>query len=265
MSAVVPGATGETWDRLAGDWRIWQLAGGHRWSVDDLLTAWTAAEARPQARTLLDLGAGLGSVGLLTLWRMQPEARLTMLEVQTVSHDLAKRTIVDNALGGRVDARLGDLREDSTLGDGARFDLVTGSPPYFPLGTGKVSPHPQRAAARMELRGTITDYAARAARHLAPGGAFVACFPAADPRGEASFASARMHLRARRLVYFRSDQPALLALFVATAEPGERADLPPFYVRGEDGRWTDEYLAMRAAMGNPIERRAAPSVEGAGG
>lgn len=243
----------ETWDRLAGDWRIWQLQDGHRWSVDDLLTAWTAARARPAARRLLDLGAGLGSVGLLTLWRMAPSARLTMVEAQDVSHHLALRTVADNGLADRVDARFGDLR-DLALD---AFDLVTGSPPYFPLGTGKVSPHPQRAACRMELRGTIADYAVTAARHLAPGAAFVACFPAKDPRGDAAFAPAGLHLRERRLVHFRADEPPLLALYVATREPGPLDEPPAFYVRGADGRWTDEYLAMRAEMGSPIERRPA--------
>ena len=77
----------ETLDHLAGDWRIYQLKGGHRFSADDVLTAWTAARARPQAKQLLDLGSGLGSVGLLTLWRL-PEARLTGVEPQHVLKEL---------------------------------------------------------------------------------------------------------------------------------------------------------------------------------
>ena len=73
----------ETLDHLAGDWRIYQLKGGHRFSADDVLTAWTAARARPQADRLLDLGCGIGSVGLLTLWALQAnQPRLVGLEVQ---------------------------------------------------------------------------------------------------------------------------------------------------------------------------------------
>ena len=62
--------TTHTLDLLAGDWGIFQLRGGHRYSTDDLPTAWTAARARPSARRLLDLGSGIGSVGLVTLWRL---------------------------------------------------------------------------------------------------------------------------------------------------------------------------------------------------
>lgn len=50
-----------TFDILAGAWRIFQLRHGHRFSTDDLLTAWAAVRANPEARRLLDLGAGIGS------------------------------------------------------------------------------------------------------------------------------------------------------------------------------------------------------------
>src|SRR5581483_9434041 len=56
---------------LAGDWRILQRVDGHRWSLDDLVTAWRAAEtvaATPPAR-FADLGCGIGSVLMLLAWR----------------------------------------------------------------------------------------------------------------------------------------------------------------------------------------------------
>ena len=89
--------TAPTLDLLAGDWRIFQLHDGHRFSTDDLLTAWTAARAQPTARRLLDLGAGIGSVGLLILWRLANDAHLSMVEVQALSHELAARTVCATA------------------------------------------------------------------------------------------------------------------------------------------------------------------------
>ena len=65
---------------------IFQLRTGHRFSADDLLTAWTAVRANPAARQVLDLGAGIGSIGLLTLWKLPMAGHLTMVEVQAVSH-----------------------------------------------------------------------------------------------------------------------------------------------------------------------------------
>ena len=60
----------ESLDVLTENWKIFQLKKGHRFSTDDLLTAWTAWRFRPDGNRLLDLGCGLGTVGLLTLYKM---------------------------------------------------------------------------------------------------------------------------------------------------------------------------------------------------
>lgn len=249
------GAEDVTCDRLAGDWRIWQLKRGHRFSADDMLTAWMAAGLAPGAGELLDLGAGIGSVGLMTLWRMAPEARLTMVEAQDVSHHLARRTIETNALGARVSARHGDLRDPASVPEAAHFDLVTGSPPYIPLGKGVVSPVPQRAACRMELRGTIADYAVTAARAMKPDGWFVACFAAGDPRAEAAFPAAGLHLHVRQDVVFRAGQPPMIVLLAGRHVPGPLDRRDPLVIRDPFGEWTDAYLDVREAMGTVVERR----------
>lgn len=240
-------------DRLAGEWRIWQLKRGHRFSADDLLTAWMAANAAPEARRLADIGAGIGSVGLMTLWRMHPDATLIALEAQEISHQLMRRTVATNGLQGRVTMRLGDLREPANLPE-TGFDLVTGSPPYIPLGKGVVSPVPQRAGARMELRGTIFDYAATAARVIGPNGVFVVCFAAADPRGEAAIEAAGLRLRARRDVVFRPGQAPLISLMVADHGSGPTDRQAHLHIRDDAGAWTDEYLSLREAMGTVVRR-----------
>ncbi len=243
-----------TCDRLAGDWRIWQLKRGHRFSADDMLTAWMAAQLAPDALDLLDLGAGIGSVGLMTLWRLAPTARLTMVEAQEISHQLARRTVETNGLGGRITLRHGDLRDPASVPEEARFDLVTGSPPYIPLGKGVVSPVAQRAACRMELRGSIADYAVTAARAMRPDGWFVACFAAADPRGEAAFAAAGLHLHVRQDVVFRDGQPPMIVLLAGRHVPGPTDRRPPLRIRDAQGVWTDAYLDIREQMGTVVVR-----------
>lgn len=241
-------AADETLDRLAGDWKILQLRRGHRFSTDDLLTAWLALRVRPDARRLLDLGAGIGSVGLMTLWSLPADAILTMVEVQALSHGLARRSVALNGLEQRVILRNGDLRDPAVVPERAAFDLVTGSPPYIPVGKGVISSHPQRAAARIELHGDVFDYACTAARALTPDGWFVCCHAAQDPRPEAAIAAAGLSLRHRVDVCFRADRPPTIALFAATWS-GSREDLPPVIVRDNDGAPTPEYLSLCRAMG----------------
>ncbi len=240
----------ETLDHLAGDWKIYQLKGGHRFSADDVLTAWTAARVCPQAREILDLGSGLGSVGLLTLWRL-PEARLTGVEVQELSYQLALKTREHNGLQERVQFLHQDMRAPLKLG---KFPLVTGSPPYFPLGKATLSPHPQRAAARCELHGDVFDYCRVAAEHLLPEGRFVFVHAAGDARPEQAVAQAGLQLVARREVLFRSQLKPTVALFVC-AWQGPRTDPAPFVIRDSQGHWSEEYLEMRAEMGTSGLRR----------
>lgn len=257
---MIPPATepqdDESLDRLAGDWWILQLKRGHRFSTDDLATAWRAAACRPDARRVLDLGSGIGSVGLTTIWRLgqqgNPDATLVGVEAQEVSHQLAKRTVARNGLGARVEMRLGDLRDPDVLPPDQKFDLVTGSPPYLPPGTGLLSPIPQRAHARIELRGGVDAYCAAARPRIAPGGRFVYVMTAADPRTrEAPARHGLVVVEWFEFVFRHGRAPHIAVVTCARDDEGPFGDptVGRLEVRGPDGTWTDDYLRFRAVMG----------------
>jgi tRNA1(Val) A37 N6-methylase TrmN6 len=67
----------ESLDALSGHFRIYQLRRGHRFSTDDVLTAWYGTTCVPTAGTVLDLGSGIGSVGMIAAWRL-PGALVTL-------------------------------------------------------------------------------------------------------------------------------------------------------------------------------------------
>ncbi len=231
-----------------------QLKRGQRFSTDDTATAWLAATSSPTARRLLDLGCGIGSVGLLTLWKLDNDATLVGIEAQETSLELLGETLALNGLEERVRVVLGDLRESSLLEVGARFDLITGTPPYIPLGHGVVSPVPQRAAARMELRGSIFDYCEAARRWLAPGGRFCFAMASRDLRTEEAPLAHGLTVLGRRDWIFRHGAPPLVSTLVcARDEDGPHPERwqEQVVVRGPDGRWTEEYEVFRKQMGAP--------------
>src|SRR4051812_41758423 len=82
---------GESLDALAGHYRIHQLEGGHRYSTDDVLVAWYGTAFGPRADRVLELGSGIGSVGMIAAWRL-PGARFVTVEAQDESVALARRS-----------------------------------------------------------------------------------------------------------------------------------------------------------------------------
>ena len=235
-------------DALTGGWSIAQRVRGHRHSADDVLTAHFALQVAPGARTVLDLGTGIGGVGLLVLWGLGPEATLVAIEAQAISHRLLLANIAGNGLAARVEPHLGDLRD---LADARRFPLVTGSPPYFPVAAGIVPADSQKAHARFELRGDVRDYARAAARHLADDGAFVFCFPSPQrARALAAVADAELVVTEIRDVIPRASLRPLFTLFACRRHAGAPArEAPPLVVRDQAGELTEEMRAVRRCFG----------------
>ena len=239
-----------TLDGLTGTWSIYQRARGHRHSVDDVLTAAYALEVSPSVTRHLDLGTGIGTVGLLVLWGMGAQASLVAIEAQTVSYRLLLANLEHNGLGKRVQPLLGDLRE---LVLSERFPLITGSPPYFPVSAGIVPQDSQKAHARFELRGDVTDYASAARRHLAPGGWFVFCFPTPQKaRARAAVASAGLSLSRVRDVIPRDGLAPLFSLFAcrhAAHADAPCAEDPPLLVREASGELSATMQQVRQRFG----------------
>ena len=191
-------------------------------------------------------------------WRL-PGAQFVTVEAQAESVQLARKSAAYNGLGTRYDIREGDFRNPDILQADEVFDLVLGSPPYFPLGTGSEGDHPQKIACRFELRGDIADYARVAAAHLANGGLFACVFPDEQrARVEAAAAASELVIVRRRLVVFKEGEPPLVALFAMSRAVDLPTDMhartwvePPLVIRDRQGHVHPEYAAVKLSFGFP--------------
>jgi len=181
-----------------------------------------------------------------------PRPLMVGIEAQEVSHRLNRHTLRRAELEDVVELRHSDFRAPDVLpaSEHHTYDLVTGSPPYIPLGKGVVSPHHQRAACRMELRGDVFDYCRVAVRALSRDGLLVICHAWGDPRPEAALAEMGLTIRDRRDIYFRHNREPTIVVWAA-GFGGERNDGPPIVVRDADGQMTEQYLSIRQKMGAP--------------
>jgi tRNA1Val (adenine37-N6)-methyltransferase len=257
--------TGETLDALSGYYKIFQLRDGHRFSTDDLLVAWYGTSRAARAERILDLGSGLGTVAMITAWRL-PGASLVTIEAQSVSYELSLKSHRLNGLNGRLEARFGDFRDPAVFREGECFDLILGSPPYFPLDAGVLSDHPQKVACRFESRGTVADYLEAAAPRLAPGGMASVVFPVRPVEQHARVVDgaqrAGLVIISERWVRLKEDEEPLLGVFLFM----RKEDLPPAFlskisenpvrepdlvIRLRDGSVSPEYSAIKLSIGFP--------------
>lgn len=225
---------------LSGDWQIFQRRGGHKWSLDDLVTAWIATRDLRDGIRALDLGCGLGSVLMLVAWKL-PHADVTGVEAQADRAALGRRSLRFNGADDRCRIVDGDLRDGVPPGP---YDLVTGTPPYFPRGTGTESDKPHAMPCRFELRGGVEDYLAAARRVIAPGGRIVVVTSALE----------RERVVGDRLEHWeiitKAGKPPLICVDVFADGPRRDHELT---VRDRDGQWTPAFRAVRDAMGMPSQ------------
>lgn len=261
---VEPENLGElTDDAITARFRLWQRRRGHRYSLDDVLTAWEAVRECPDARRCLDLGTGIGSVLLMVADRLET-AQLVGVEAQRNSYRLLVRNVARNGLDGRVRPVHGDFREEVQAHmDEAPFDLVTGTPPYLPPGCATPSSDAQRAYARQEFRGGVEAYVEAATRVLAPSGRLVICGDARTP--ERVERAAHTHglgvVRRRDAVPRQARKTPLFSVF--TLAPGSEAipteDAETWVARDQTGARTQAYRDVRAFFGLPSPDDEAPN------
>ena len=132
---------------LAGKVTLWQPARGYRVAIDPVLLA-AALEPRAGAR-ILDLGCGVGAIGLCLLARC-PDVRLVGLELDPALVDIARRNASDNGVSDRLEIHQGSVTAPPIAIPAGGFDIVVTNPPYLETGRATASPDKTKQTANME-------------------------------------------------------------------------------------------------------------------
>jgi tRNA1Val (adenine37-N6)-methyltransferase len=237
-------------DRLIGDWHIYQRTGGHRTSTDDLITAWYAVHRNPTPPArYLDLGCGVGSVLLMVSHKLAPTTAVGV-EAQAQSLAMAKRAIAELPEHEcQFEVRHADFR-DVDFGV-ERYDLITGSPPYFPLDAGVLPSDPQRRACRFEERGGVEGYLETAFRAMAEKCRLYIVFQTRwSDRVTVSAKQIGLHLTGQADFSTRADNPdPFLSVFELSRQPSGPLHRFRCAVRDANGDITPEYQRIRVELG----------------
>ncbi len=225
----------ETLDDLRlGGLKIIQKKDGYRFSLDPVLLCDFAEVKAGEA--VCDLGTGSGVIPLLLASR-SVAARIVGVEIQPQMADRARRSVHLNDLQDRVEILEKDLR--TLRGDipSQSFDVVLTNPPYRQPGTGREAPTAERAAARHERAGGLSDFLATASYLLKHGGRFYIVY-LADRLAELFDAMRQVRLEPKRLrcVHSRPGDPARMVLVEGRkgGRSGMAVDAPLYVYDGEE-------------------------------
>jgi tRNA1(Val) A37 N6-methylase TrmN6 len=151
---------------LGGRVRLLQSRRGYRVAIDAVLLA---AAVHPMANDrVLDLGAGVGAVGLC-LARRVPDCTVLGIELQPALAELAERNAMCNGLSDRVRTIVHDIGQPLPS-DLRLYDQVCTNPPYLSARTADPPPDPSKALATVESSATLSRWLDVATGALKPAG-----------------------------------------------------------------------------------------------
>jgi tRNA1Val (adenine37-N6)-methyltransferase len=191
---------------------------GYRANVDALLLATFASSGKP-VRTVFDLGAGVGAVGLALL-HLGASERVVMVEIDADAAEMARRNLDANGWTRKSEVLRADVRHVARERAG-EAQLVVCNPPYIEPGRGRAAKVLARRAARSGELAAFVE----AARGLAGRRARV-CFVYPAPELSTLFATLRgagLEPKRARLVHATKVRPARVVL--VEAQPGKAGGL----------------------------------------
>lgn len=191
----------------------------------------------PRQASLLDLGSGCGTLGLLLASRRE-DLQITGLEIDPLAHRGALENIRRNGLTGRMESVCADLRRVNGLFAPGSFSVCISNPPYFSGGPASLT----HGTARREDLCTPEDLMAAADHCLKFGGDF---FLVHRPERLAELISLgdRRHLVCKRLrlLHHKSDGPTALVLLQLRKGGKPGLILEEISLWQPDGSPTDDY------------------------
>ncbi|MBI1911554.1 MAG: methyltransferase [Deltaproteobacteria bacterium] len=162
--------------------------------------------------TVIDLGTGTGIIPLLLCSRTEAQ-NIIGVEIEAKAAAIAGNNIEMNGLSGRVSIIEADYRELRGMYPQGAFTVIVSNPPYTKANSGRVSPNKERAMARSEVAGTLSELVSISKYLLSENGRIFYIFPVSrlfEMLGEVREAG----LRARRLRFIHTSPKKAARLFM---------------------------------------------------
>lgn len=222
--------------------KIYQDTEAFNFSIDSMLLA-SFATITKSTNKICDLCCGNAPIPLYL--SLRTKAKITGVEIQESSYDLALMSIKENHLEEQINVILGDLKGVSKEIGG--FDLVTCNPPFYKLGSFHVNPNDKKAIARHEIMATLDNIVKEAQLLLKSKGRF-AMVHRPDRLVEILETFRKYKIEPKRLqfIYPKEDKECnhILIEGIKDGLSGNLVVLPPLFVYNKNNSWTNDILKI---------------------
>lgn len=223
--------------------RVIQKKRGYRFSIDSMLL--THFVELKKDSCVADLGSGSGIISIILAYRFA-SSRIEGVEIQKDLADMAKRSVRLNGYQDRVGINHCDVKRVNTILKPKSMDMVVFNPPYRKLDSGRINQNHERAVARHEVKGTLTDFLAASRYLLKDLGKVSVIYPAT--RGASLFYHMRkgsIEPKRMRVVHSNISSRAEFIMVDGVKGGGEELFvMPPLFIYGEDGGYSAEIKAF---------------------
>jgi tRNA1Val (adenine37-N6)-methyltransferase len=236
---------------FGGRLRLFQPAPGfgYRTNVDALLLAAFAGQGRRGVRRAVDLGAGVGAVGLALL-HLGIAEHVDFVEREPMIAELCAKNVAANGFNRRAAVHSGDLAVK--LGAIAAplvhaASLVVANPPFVaPERDGRTARAPRSTLRQRSRHGELLPFVRAATDALGKRGRACFVYPAHAALDLMLLArEAGLEPKRLRFVHGKSDRPARIVLVeLANAKTGGLVVETPLVETGDDGRPSREVAAL---------------------
>ncbi len=219
-----------------------QPARGYRYGIDSSLLMRFARLDRKDH--VCDLGAGVGILGLIAL-EYAHVSKVVAIEVQSEFAEMAKKNAGLMHFSDRFELFNINWKNVRDHLKPRRFDVVVSNPPYRKFKTGRMPPQQQKAIAKHEIEGTLTDLIQAVDYLLKPAGRFYVLYPPLRLE-ELIVELAKVHMKIQRLAFIHSYAEWDAKLFMAEivkSSPRELHVEPPVIIYQDPDHYRPEIEA----------------------
>lgn len=232
-------------DLLKKDMKIIQRTDHFAFSLDSLLISEFASITK-NINNIVDLGTGNGAIPLFL--SKKTKAKITGIEIQEISSDLARRNIKLNNLEDQITIINDDMKNWRKYFTTHTLDMVVSNPPFFKFNGNEelLNDLTQLTLARHEISITLDTLIETAAGLLKDKGYFVLVHRV-DRLIEIIELMKKYLIEPKRIQFCHSktdkEGKILLVEGIKYGKPGLRI-LPPLFTHDSNGQYSPEVLEM---------------------